>query len=162
MKKLLFIALLISLTVSVFPFFLGVSGGKELGGKNRYILGAELGSYQNLLGISVNVFYPLSGSEIDTFENVNLSEIQLVEIDPYLLLVLNLLGTKVYAGAAPILIANVQSGEIGLYSQEVFHAKVGIKSGTGIAFSLEAITTFNTQFLSTGIYTVNFGIGLSF
>ncbi|OOC42234.1 hypothetical protein [Thermosipho sp. 1074] len=161
MKRITLLILLFLFSSIYFSMFLGASIGKEMSGKNRFVLGAELGTYSSIIGFSLNIYYPISGTNLD-LENTNFSEIKLVEFDPYLLFNLKISSTSIYVGVAPILIVNLQNTEIGLYSQEIFHGKLGLKTGAPITLSLEAITTFNLQFLSTGIYTLNLGIGLTF
>ncbi|ABR31347.1 hypothetical protein SU69_07630 [Thermosipho melanesiensis] len=162
MKKIKLLILFILIFSNIyFSMFLGANIGKELGGKNRYVLGTEIGSYSSIIALSLNLYYPMSGTDLD-LENTNFSNIKLVEIDPYLSLNLKISSSAIYVGVAPILIADLETFEFGLYSRDIFHGKIGLKTGAPITISLEAITTFNLEFLSTDIYTINLGIGLTF
>ncbi|QTA37997.1 hypothetical protein JYK00_00125 [Thermosipho ferrireducens] len=158
MKKLLLLILLI-VTTLMFAVDLGVLAGTEIGGRQRTYIGVQFGTTASLIGLSLDVYYPISFEEL---EEIEFEDITLVEFDPYLLLVIPLRDLKIYAGAAPILLLDLEEGGLGLYSDEVFHVKAGVKIGSGIAFTLEVLTTMTLDFMSTGIYAVTAGLGLSF
>ncbi len=159
MRKVVFLISVILIFTMAFSAGISVLGGMELSGKSRQFVGARLTFLNSFLGLDVDVYTPVSsfGSSAEELQNV-----KFVEIDPYLLLNLPLGDFKVYAGAAPIIIADIENVDFKLFSMNVFHAKAGLTYGKGITFFVDGITTFTTKFESTGIYSVSAGIGLGF
>jgi hypothetical protein len=158
-KKILLILVVILAFSSVFAAQISLVGGMELSGKSRNFVGLKVSFLDDLLGLSIDVYSPVSSFESSADE---LQNVELIEIDPYILLNLKLDSLKMYAGVAPIIIADIKTYDVGLFSTSLFHAKVGLSYGKGIVFSVDGITTLSTQFKSTGIYSVSAGIGLGF
>ncbi len=159
MKKLLLTSVFLLLFLMAFSAELSLIGGMELSGKTRQFVGARLAFLDGFIGLSLEVYSPVSSFESSTQD---LQNVKFVEIDPYLLLNLGMGEIKLYAGVAPIFITNVQTMEFGLFSTSLFHAKLGLRYGKGISFFVDGMTTFTTKFESTGIYSVAAGIGLNF
>ncbi len=159
MKKLLLTIAVLSIFLTAFSIEFSVLGGMELSGKSRQFVGARIGFLDSILGLSIEAYSPVSSFESSTQE---LQNVEFIEIDPYVLLNLSLGDMKVYTGIAPMVIADIQTGDFGLFSMNMFHAKVGIRYGKGISLFVDGMTTFTTKFESTGIYSVMAGIGLNF
>ena len=159
MKRSLVLLVLLSATIAVFGLSIGVLAGKEMGGLNRYYVGASLNT-GGLIGLGLDAYYVVS-----SFENAGeeLQNASVFELDPLLLLNLELGVVELYAGAGPMVIFNVETMNFELYSTALLRFKVGAGINIGIIrIFLDGLTSFSySPFATTGIYSVQLGVGLS-
>lgn len=160
MRKFVLIFLLIILASVSLGFEISVLGGMELNGKGRPYIGARVGTLSGGISLMLEAYYPLSS--LEDVQNINVDQVRFLEIDPYLYIGLPISTTLIYVGAAPITIFDVVNTQFMLYSTEVFHVKAGLRSGQGIVFFVEGMTTLTTSFETLGIYAVSAGIGIGF
>jgi len=160
MKKILVLSFLILGFVLAMSFELSVLGGMELSGKNRPYIGARVGTLSAGISLMLEAYYPLSTFE--QIQELDFTQIQFVELDPYLYIGIPIGTTLIYAGTAPIIIFDIVKTDFAIYSYELFHAKVGLRFGSGIVFFIEGMTTLTTSFQTLGIYAVTAGIGIGF
>jgi hypothetical protein len=159
MRRVLIIVFLIVALISAFGFEISAFGGMELGGKNRPYFGARIGTLSGGISLMLEGYYPLSSFE--QLEEINIEEIQFIEIDPYIYVGIPLMGTLIYAGAAPIIILDIKNTQFAMY-QDIFHVKAGVRFGTGIIFFVEGMATMNTSFQIFDTYAVSVGVGIGF
>ncbi|MGB9614584.1 MAG: hypothetical protein ACP5KD_02590 [Fervidobacterium sp.] len=160
MKKAWVISFLVLSITLALSFEFSMLGGLEVGGKNRPFIGARIGTLSGGISLMVEAYYPLPSFE--HLQNLNIEEIQFVELDPYLYLAIPLGPTLIYAGASPIVIFDISNTQFSLYSEDLFHLKVGLRSGVGIVFFVEGMTTMTFSFRSLGVYAISAGIGIGF
>ncbi|MCD6449975.1 MAG: hypothetical protein J7L34_05665 [Thermotogaceae bacterium] len=159
MRRFLVFLFVLSLASVFLATSLGVFGGKEIGGRERFYLGAIFKT-DDLIGIGLDAIYP-----VESFSSAanELSGANSLELDPYLYLNLDL-GLKVYAGVGAIVLIDLNTFNFTLYSTEVLRGKVGasIKLGSLSVFA-EGIAAFTySPFATTGIYGAQAGICLNF
>ncbi|MDI3517524.1 MAG: hypothetical protein PWP37_1422 [Thermotogota bacterium] len=165
MKRVLVTVILLLAVSAIFALEIGVVGGMEIGGRNRPFLGAKLGIGDSGIGISVEGFVPITAFETATEE---LQNVRFVEVDPFLLLILPLGSSRLYAGVAPILVYDIEAGKVGLFSDRIFHAKVGLSMGESLRIFVEGMTAVaytpdsETMVQSTGIFSAHLGLSLAF
>lgn len=161
MKRVVLFGILVVLTsIVVFALEVGAMGGMEMEGRNRPFIGAKLGlSTDSGLGLSLEAYLPVSSFATAQEE---IEEARFVEVDPFLLFTLPIGTSRIYAGVAPILIYDMETGDAGLYSDRIVHAKVGVSSGSLIRFFIEVMSsfTYDPEIMSLGIYTINVGAAL--
>jgi hypothetical protein len=159
MRRVLIIVFLIVALISAFGFEISAFGGMELGGKNRPYFGARIGTLSGGISLMLEGYYPLSSFK--QLGEINIEEIQFIEIDPYIYVGIPLMGTLIYAGAAPIIILDIKNTQFAMY-QDIFHVKAGVRFGTGIIFFAEEMATMNTSFQIFDTYAVSVGVGIGF
>jgi len=165
MRRLLVFLVLVLSVSALFALEIGVVGGMEIGGRNRPFLGAKLGIGDSGIGVSVEGFVPVTAFETATEE---LQNVRFLEVDPFLLLIIPLGSSRIYAGAAPILVYDIEAGKVGLFSDRIFHAKVGLSMGKSLRLFVEGMTAVaytpesETMIQSTGIFSAHLGVALAF
>ena len=76
--------------------------------------------------------------------------------------------SRIYAGAAPILVYDIEAGKVGLFSDRIFHAKVGLSMGKSLRLFVEGMTAVayspesETMIQSTGIFSAHLGVAMAF
>lgn len=160
MKKLCLFVLILVFSSILFATSLGVFAGKEISGRERIYLGAKL-STGGFLGIGLDLIYPIESFESATEE---LSNAKFFELDPYLLLNLDIGGMVLYAGIGTMATIDTNTFDFLLYSSELLRGKVGISTSfKGLGFFAEIISAFTySPFGTTGIYGVQGGVSLNF
>ncbi|MEM2145637.1 MAG: hypothetical protein QW279_09765 [Candidatus Jordarchaeaceae archaeon] len=160
MKRFFVLFALILLFSVAFSFGLSAFGGTELGGRSRAFVGVRVGSVESGISFAPEICYPLSS--FSDINSIDTSNIQFLELDPYIFLGIPLGNFLLYAGVAPIVILDTTNFGIALYSTEMFHAKVGAKIGGGFFLYFEGLTTLTTSFATLGVFAVLLGAGISF
>ena len=159
MKRFFVVLLVLSLASVFLATTLGVFAGKEIGGRERFYLGATFKT-DDLLGLGIDVMHPVKDFSTATEE---LSDVDVLELNP--LLYLNFgQDTKIYIGVGPIIIMDIETYDFSLYSKDILRGKAGISMNLGmITLFAEGVTAFSySPFATTGIYGIQGGIGLNF
>ncbi len=159
MKKKLLILVLTIATVLSFGFEISAMGGMELGGEGRPYVGLRVANLKEILGVSYEFYFPLSSVKDAGNEIANIKYLQ---FNPFYMAVLPLPGIKIYAGAAPIIIFDISEMKFGFFSKDLFHAKAGLELGGPLVIFGEVLTAVDTEFHTSGIYSITGGIGISF
>jgi len=159
MKRFLVVLLVLSFASIFLATTLGVFAGKEIGGRERFYLGATFKT-DDILGIGLDMIYPIASFSTATDE---LSNANSLELDPYLYLNLDL-GIKVYAGVGAIVLVDLSTFDFTLYSTKVLRGKLGTSINLkGINLFAEGTAAFTySPFATTGIYGAQAGISLNF
>ncbi len=160
MRKLLVVSVVVLITAVAMSATLGVMAGKEFGGRDRYYLGAQA-TLGGALGLGIDVYYPISSFESAAEE---LSNAQIVEVDPGLFLSLKFSDTKIYAFVSPMIALNIQTMEYQMKPIDTLRGKLGVRFKAGIfSIFIEGITAFQySPFATSGIYGAQGGISLGF
>ena len=160
MRKALVAISTLVLVVGVFGLSLGIVAGKEFGGSQRLYVGATLNS-GGIIGVGLDAYYLVT-----SFESLGeeLQNISFLELDPLLLVNLNLGGISLYAGAGPIVLFNVTSFDFSLFSTTVLRVKAGVKLSLGaVSLILEGLTAASyNPIMTTGIYSLQAGVALGY
>jgi len=159
MKRFFVVLLVLSLASVFLATSLRVFAGKEIGGRERYYLGASLKT-DDLVGLGIDVMHPTEAFSTATEE---LSKADTLELDPYLYLNFGQ-DTKLYAGVGAIVVVDLKTYDFSLFSKDILRGKIGISTSLGIInLFAEGIGAFSyNPFATTGIYGVQAGIGLNF
>ena len=160
MKRFMVLLVVASIAAVAMSATLGVMAGKELGGRGRMYVGAQA-TLGEALGLGVDVYYPISSFESAEEE---LSNVQIVEVDPGLFLSLKFSDTKIYAFVSPMVIMNIKTMDYQIVPMNTLRGKLGVRFKLG-AFSafVEGITAFRySPFATSGAYGAQGGISLGF
>ncbi len=158
MRKILVMSSMVFVIAGVFGLSIGALVGKEFGGSNRLYVGATLNS-GGLVAVGLDAYY-----SVTSFETVGeeLQNIQILELDPMLLLNFDLEGASIYAGAGPIIMFDVDNFQFELFSMYIVKAKVGASISLGaVSLFVEGSTlgSYN-PIMTTGIYSLQLGVAL--
>ena len=159
MRWILLTALLVSTLLVASS--VGILAGKEMGGRERMYVGvsAMLG---DSFGLGVDVY-----KTVASFESIGeeLSEIDLIEVDPGIFLALRLEDLKIYAFVSPMVILNTSDFSYSLYPIDTLRAKIGAKFKVGtFSIFVEGLTSFiyKPSFATSGIYSFQGGLAVGF
>lgn len=160
MRKYCIFILILLLSTMFFATSLGVLVGKETSGRERIYLGAKLNT-GGVLAIGLDIIYPIESLESATEE---LSNAKFFELDPYLLLNLDIGNMLLYAGVGTIAVIDTTTFDFLLYSSKLLRGKVGLSTGSkGLGLFIEIISAFvYSPFATTGIYGIQGGFSLNF
>lgn len=162
MRRIIVVVALVVLVVSATSFAaeIGILAGKEMNGRQRYLAGFDFRTTVGFWGLDIQAFAPL-GAELDFSK---LGEVNVAQISPFLQITLPLGGIGIYAGAAPIIVVDLNTWDFGLFSTKAVYVKGGIETTSGnIMVFAEAMSVLDYMALKiNGIYSVHAGIGLRF
>ncbi|RKX51461.1 MAG: hypothetical protein DRP50_08830, partial [Thermotoga sp.] len=111
MRRIIVVALVVLVISSTsFAEELGVYAGKEMNGRQIYPAWLDFRTTSGHWGIDIQAFAPL-GAELDFSK---LGEMDVAQISPFLQFTLPLGGIGLYAGAAPIIVVDLNTWDFGL------------------------------------------------
>ena len=159
MKKSFLIISILLLSSVFFAASLGVFGGKEISGRERFYLGASLKG-DSIVGLGVDILVPIDSSEVTE----GISNVNFLELDPYLYLNIDIGNILLYTGIGPISVVDISNFNFTLYSNMTLRGKIGVSINMkSVGLFLETITAFTySPLATTGIYGIQGGIKLNF